>query len=58
MAISKEPEVPALTSEQIKDLTQVVFLEEQEPIPSDVILCSGEHTLVIGKSQLKHTKQD
>jgi uncharacterized SAM-binding protein YcdF (DUF218 family) len=42
--IAKQPDVPPLTAEQMKRLTEITFLSESKPIASDVIFVfSGTH---------------
>ncbi|MDH5160596.1 YdcF family protein [Heyndrickxia oleronia] len=43
--ISKEPETPQFTAEQIRELTNIVFLEEKQPSPCDVLFVfAGTHS--------------
>ncbi|MFD0681902.1 MULTISPECIES: YdcF family protein [unclassified Paenibacillus] len=37
----KDPEVPNLTRQQMNELTEIVFLKQQEPVPCDAIFVFG-----------------
>jgi hypothetical protein len=39
--IDKEPNTPIFTADQIRELTDIVFLEEKEPFPCDGMFIFG-----------------